>query len=490
MINVTKTEKGGYYLEITKKRFLDSIYPKRHELGISFRDNDPQNKLLRKFKNDNQMPGEPDAALNIVFTYTTAKVKMAGPMIEARSSTYLALKDELTTVIREEYLNKIKHYTDTYKNTLDTITQFYKKIDVYNSCAKAALRLGLHIPTVIDAATTSAKGADGDASFIQAKGLRHPLIEFLHQDIKYVPNDMTVGVDNTYGLMIYGINGSGKTSLIRAIGVNLVLAQMGMWVAADTFTFRPYTNILTKINLEDNIFKGESTFNVEMKHLKKIISDSTCNSLVLADELCAGTETTSAIGIVAATITHLVKQRSSFLFTSHLHELMTLSVFDDHVHDQIKTFHLHVFQDPQIGLVYERVLREGSGPSIYGLEVAQYIVSNKEFMRTANTCRQSYMGHSNALLDCKESRYNKDIHVDRCQICKHDVINDLDVHHIDFQCTANKEGMIGNYHKNRTHNLVILCKTCHTQVHHQDDALTIKGWKESSKGRVLDFSRE
>ena len=78
------------------------------------------------------------------------------------------------------------------------------------------------------------------------------------------------------------------------------MAQMGMYVPCKEFVYYPYTKIFTRIVGDDNIFKGQSSFVVEMNELRSILKHSDQNSLVLGDEVCKGTEDLSATAIVAA----------------------------------------------------------------------------------------------------------------------------------------------------------------------------------------------
>ena len=85
--------------------------------------------------------------------------------------------------------------------------------------------------------------------------------------------------------------------------------------------YKPYNSIFTRILGNDNIFKGLSSFAVEMIELNTILKLSNKNSLILGDELCSGTETTSAICIFSSGIIKLQERMSSFIFATHFHEV-------------------------------------------------------------------------------------------------------------------------------------------------------------------------
>jgi DNA mismatch repair protein MutS len=121
-----------------------------------------------------------------------------------------------------------------------------------------------------------------------------------------------LGFDKEDGILLYGTNAVGQSSLIRSIGICIILAQAGMFVPCSEFTFNPYDKIFTRILGNDDIFKGLSTFAVEMSELRTILNCSNENSLILGDELCSGTENDSALSIFPAGLDHLHKKKKHF----------------------------------------------------------------------------------------------------------------------------------------------------------------------------------
>ena len=99
----------------------------------------------------------------------------------------------------------------------------------------------------------------------------------------------------------------GKTSIIRAIGISLIMAQSGLFVPCSKMVYLPYTKLFTRIIGNDNLFKGLSTFAVEMSELRVILSQTNSRSMVLGDELCSGTEHESALSIFVSGIQHLAQ---------------------------------------------------------------------------------------------------------------------------------------------------------------------------------------
>ena len=150
------------------------------------------------------------------------------------------------------------------------------------------------------------------------------MIEHLQQQEIYVANDVRLGEDaeEGRGWLVYGTNAVGKTSLIRAVGITVIMAQAGFYVPCSSFEYRPYQAIYTRILGNDNLFKGMSSFDVEMSELRVILREADARSLILGDELCSGTEMESALSIFVASLEHLVSVESSFLFATHFHEIV------------------------------------------------------------------------------------------------------------------------------------------------------------------------
>ena len=267
---------------------------------------------------------------------------------------------------------------------------------------------------------------------------------------------------------------------MKSVGIAVIMAQSGMFVAANECTFYPYNDIHTRILSHDNIYKHQSTFTVEMSELRSILQKSSDKSLVIGDELCSGTESISAISLVTAGITHLSKRNSSFIFATHLHELSNL----DEINIALKNVvfkHLSVkFNRENNTIVYDRILKDGSGETLYGLEVCQSLDLDSNFLKTANEIRRKLIHTSDEIVRYKKSHYNSTIYKDECHICKKKA---EDIHHIEHQANADENGMINGFHKNRAFNLVPLCKECHDAVHNNE--FEIQGFVQTNNGKSI-----
>jgi DNA mismatch repair protein MutS len=298
---------------------------------------------------------------------------------------------------------------------------------------------------------------------VKANGLRHILIEQLQQTELYVPNDIHIGQE-TNGMLLFGANTCGKTSNMRALGIAIVLAQAGMCVPCTSFCYKPYKSLYSRIVNQDNLFKGLSTFAVEMSELRTILKYADENSLVLGDELCSGTETISALSIMMSSLMQLDGKKCSFIFTTHFHEIVNFEEMK--ALQKVKCYHLVIqYNAEKEKMEYDRILREGSGPPSYGLEVCESLYMDPVFLTKAYEIRTRYFpGEYEGSLHLSKSRYNAKKLKGKCEICGK--MSD-EIHHKIPQKDANKEGMVKpGIHKNNVANLMALCESCHDQIHH------------------------
>jgi len=385
------------------------------------------------------------------------------------STIKVSLKDIITNV----FYKFIENF-ETYQHKIDIIVNFITLIDILYAKGNIAKKYNYCKPTIVEA----------DKSFMNIKHLRHCLIEQLQNNELYVTNDIIIGNGIIDGILLYGTNAVGKTSFIRAIGISLIMAQSGLYVPASEFIYKPYNYIFTRILGNDNIFKGLSTFAVEMSELRTILRLTNENSLILGDELCSGTENTSAISIFVAGIQTIHKCKSSFIFATHLHEIVHFSEINELNNVVLK--HMEVIYDKEKDmLVYDRKIKDGPGTSMYGLEVCKSLSLPDDFLSMAYNIREKYQTESKNVLSLKPSHYNSKKLTNICEICKVNV--GKEVHHLQPQKYADNTGIIYSdtgevFHKNNLANLISLCEACHTNFHKKN----VKHKKvKSSKGFVL-----
>jgi DNA mismatch repair protein MutS len=384
------------------------------------------------------------------------------------STTKISMKDQITLVY-----NRIVEQFGSFQKEIERIINFITLIDIIYTKAVIAKKFNYCKPTISEA----------EKSFVNAKGLRHCLIEQFNLNELYITNDISLGDGETDGILLFGTNAVGKTTIIRALGVSIIMAQAGLYVPCSEFQFKPYKSIFTRIIGNDNIFKGLSTFEVEMSELRTILRLMDENSLVLGDELCSGTETISAISIFVAGIQRLYAAKSSFIFATHLHEIVGYEEITEMKTVHLK--HMEVTYNKELDmLIYNRKLKDGSGANVYGLEVCKSLNLPSDFLEAANQIRLKYNTDGKSMLSLKQSRYNANKIVSLCEKCGKNM--GTEVHHLQHQADANEDGIINTndaiFHKNNLANLMTLCESCHDEIHKKN----LKQKKvKTSKGQKL-----
>jgi DNA mismatch repair protein MutS len=460
-VKVDNNEREGYFYYCTKKR-ADILMEKLSS-------NDKKKYEIRKFNGSN--------------------IKIVSKEIMEKSDKIIANKDNIQKIVKDKYLEILLNIENKFRNVLDEISKFVAEFDFVKSGGKCAILYNYCKPEIIN--------KYNNKSYFSSKKIRHPIIEVINQEKTYVENDVELlkkcEKEEEYnnhcsGILLYGVNGVGKSSLGKAIGSNIILAQMGYYTASSNFVFYPYHKIFTRINGDDNIFKGMSSFVVEMSELKSILKYADSQSIVIGDEVCKGTEETSALAIVSSTIVHFSKNNVNFILATHFHKLYELSCIKDL--KNIKLYHLSVNYDSKNDIIiYGRKLEHGSGSDLYGLEIANYIIKDDNFMAFAKNIRNEVLNLQTEIVSTQTSNYNKDLYVDKCMICGDNGLTyPLDTHHIIEQKIFEKNNNTESFHKNKLSNLVVLCKTHHDSVHHGN--LTINGYKDTTNGLLLDFNEK
>ena len=134
-----------------------------------------------------------------------------------------------------------------------------------------------------------------------------------------------------------------------------------------------------------------------MTEFNTILNNSDKNSLVLGDELCSGTETTSAISIFSAGVKILSDRNVNFIFATHFHEITKISLINEITNLSFK--HLKVTYDGEKDiLIYNRKLADGPGESIYGLEVCKSLHMPQDFISLAYGIRNEIIPENNDIL--------------------------------------------------------------------------------------------
>lgn len=498
-VRVHETEKTGTFLQLTKKR---STSLKKHLADLLKKD--ANSKIVFSFGKSNIPIAVSDIQTTSAgMTNDTISFQLLDKIIREK----LTIRDTINETITKAFSLFLERLETNCLSTIEMLANFIAKVDVLQSKAYVALTYGYCRPVIDPSSNTP--------SYIDARGLRHVLIEHIQTQELYVVNDVCLGrhhdgntspvigtipttdtsliprsgllpisdspeTNNIHrGMLLYGTNAVGKTSLIRALGIAVIMAQSGMFVPCSAFTYRPYRAIFTRILGNDNLFKNLSMFAVEMSELRVILNAADEYSLVLGDELCSGTETESALSIFVSGLTDLHYKQSTFLFATHFHEILKFDEIKDLTGIAIRHMAVHYDRETDC-LVYDRVLREGPGNRLYGLEVAKSLHLPNEFIERAYHIRNKYFPDMRGSLSSLPTKYNSAKIKGMCEMCREDIAEEI--HHLQEQRDADKNGRIGSIHKNHSANLMSLCEKCHLKMHQKvGDNSPLNNGKEKPK---------
>jgi len=463
-IKIHETSKNDIMLLITSRRYFmlkDILKNYDDDYTIEYISNYTNKKEFLNFNVYNIIHKEHgNNKTNVILT---------SPQILQITSNIHNAKDILISNINSNYFKIVEEFINfTNENKLNIINKFVSVIDVFHAKAYNCAKYNYTKPII--------KNND-NKSYFKFKKMRHLLIEHINNNELYVTNDLELGTSDN-GLLLYGTNAVGKTSFIKSVGISIILAQAGMFVPCDEFIFYPYNFLFTRLLGNDNIFKGLSTFAVEMCELRTILKYSTENSIILGDELCSGTESTSALSIFVASLEQLYKYNSTFLFATHFHEILNYQEIKNLT--KMKIMHMTVIFDATNNkLLYDRKLIYGPGEAMYGLEVCKSLNLPNEFIERSYQIRNKY-----CLIEHKKTRYNSKKFKDICEICK--LNNGQEIHHLQFQKNANNNGIINNeFSKNHKANLINICNNCHDKIH--DNNIQYKKIKTSDGFELLEL---
>ena len=436
MIKIHKTAKSGIQLQTTERRskfLFDNLSQKNHSFPTTLVDNtikitDFKYSDIKKAKRQSKN-----------------SVELKGHIVNELCKDVMSYTESLTVILKNVYKIIIEKLSG-YNTEMTNFVNYVSLIDVILTNATVAYKYNYTKPIIKD---------DAAKSYVSAKDITHPLIENIQTSEIYTPNDIDIG-NETDGLLVFGTNGAGKSSYNRSIGIAIIMAQAGLFVPASYFEYKPYTKIFTRILGNDNIFKGMSTFQVEMCELGNILQYADENTLILGDELCSGTENRSAISIFISALEEFKKIKASYIFATHLHQILDKDEFKSIERLDIK--HMGVkYNEINDVLVYTRKLEYGPGDSIYGLEVCKSLHLPMRFLEYANKIRTKY-DESIGFLNKKKTRYNSHKLKGRCEYCGEE---GQDIHHLNPQELAGDNNYIGRLNKNHVANLVNICRKCH-----------------------------
>ncbi len=237
---------------------------------------------------------------------------------------------------------------------LQSVAQIVAELDVLASLAEVAARESYVRPELTD-----------DFSLEILAG-RHPVVERMMPREKFIPNDVTLTEDARM-IILTGPNMAGKSTVLRQVGLIVLMAQVGSFVPASKARIGVVDRLFTRVGASDNLVRGQSTFMVEMSETSAILHTATRRSLVLLDEIGRGTSTYDGISIAWSVSEHLHDAVGcKTIFATHYHELTQLA-------DNLVAVRNYNVQVREVGdqVLFLHRLQPGGADRSYGIEVGR-----------------------------------------------------------------------------------------------------------------------
>ena len=306
-----------------------------------------------------------------------------------------------TLVNAERYITQeLKEYEDKILNAQERIeileTAIYNALVASLSDYVTAIQADSHLVATLDCLQGLTRVAlenrynrpvVDDSLVIDIREGRHPVIEKeLPIGTPYITNSVVLDPEATQVMMITGPNMSGKSALLRSTALNVLLAQIGSFVAAESAHIGVVDKIFTRVGASDNISLGESTFMVEMNEAASILNNMSARSLILFDELGRGTSTYDGISIAWAIVEYINRSplRPKTLFATHYHELNEMEA----TYPGVVNYNVSV-KEIDGKVVFLRKLQRGGSEHSFGIHVAKLAGMPRDIVkRAASVLRQ------------------------------------------------------------------------------------------------------
>ena len=244
-------------------------------------------------------------------TLTNAE-RYATPELKEYEARVLGAEEQ--ALVREKAI--IEDLCEAVHQRLDRLQRMARliaQLDIFASFADTAATRDYVRPTV------------NDGMALTFEQCRHPVVERMLPPGKFIPNDVRLD-ESERVMLLTGPNMAGKSTVLRQVGLCVILAQIGSFVPADAATIGVVDRVFTRVGASDDLGRGQSTFLVEMSEVSAILHGATSRSLVLLDEIGRGTSTYDGVAIAWAVTEHLHGHvGAKTIFATHYHELTQLT---------------------------------------------------------------------------------------------------------------------------------------------------------------------
>ena len=275
------------------------------------------------------------------------------PMLKEYESQILTAAERIETRERELF-DALRVRAGEAIGRLQGAARAVATLDVVASLAEVAAREGYARPTL------------ASEFALEIVGGRHPVVERMMPRDKFIPNDVRL-TDDARMIILTGPNMAGKSTILRQVGLIVLMAQMGSFVPATSARIGIVDRVFTRVGASDNLVRGQSTFMVEMAETSAILHTATARSLVLLDEIGRGTSTYDGVSIAWAVSEHLHERIGcKTIFATHYHELTQLA----EELQSVRNFNVAVREVGEQVLFLHR-LQAGGADRSYGIEVGR-----------------------------------------------------------------------------------------------------------------------
>ena len=291
------------------------------------------------------------------------------PELKEYEEKIIGAQDRIAILEQQIFSNLVAALSE-YIPAILLDAQMVARLDVFGSFTRVALENRYNRPVVDDSLEISI--TEG----------RHPVIERqLPPGEPYITNTVTLSNSATQIMMITGPNMSGKSALLRQTALNVLLAQTGSFVAADSAHIGVVDKIFTRVGASDNISLGESTFMVEMNEAASILNNMSERSLILFDELGRGTSTYDGISLAWAIVEYIHQNAGhpKTLFATHYHELNEM----ESSFPRVVNYNVSV-KEINGKVVFLRKLARGGSEHSFGIHVARLAGMPQTIVRRAD----------------------------------------------------------------------------------------------------------
>lgn len=236
------------------------------------------------------------------------------PLLKEYESKVLTAQERIQA-IESELFQQLRQEVACFTKNVMSIAQAIARIDCLSSLAEVAKQQHYCCPTI------------DDSQVLKIEEGRHPVIEQVYKQEKFVPNDTYLDDQSQRLMLITGPNMAGKSTYLRQVALIVIMAQMGSYVPAKSAHIGVIDKVFTRIGASDDLSKGLSTFMVEMTETANILNNVTSQSLVILDEIGRGTSTYDGISIAWSVAEYLLtteQRMAKTLFATHYWELTKL----------------------------------------------------------------------------------------------------------------------------------------------------------------------